>query len=67
MLGYVNAGGVSRRTQTPISSMARPEELAKTVYFLASPGDYGEFAQILYSTLREADAIGLVEVVVVQA
>jgi L-threonylcarbamoyladenylate synthase len=33
---------------------------------LASPGDDEEFAQILYSALREADAQGLLEVVVVQ-
>jgi L-threonylcarbamoyladenylate synthase len=33
---------------------------------LASPSDDDEFAQILYSALREADAQGLLEVVVVQ-
>jgi len=33
---------------------------------LASPGDDEEFAQILYSALRQADAQGLAEVVVVQ-
>jgi len=33
---------------------------------LASPGNDEEFAQILYSALREADAQGLFEVVVVQ-
>jgi L-threonylcarbamoyladenylate synthase len=33
---------------------------------LASPGNDEEFAQILYSALREADAQGLTEVVVVQ-
>jgi L-threonylcarbamoyladenylate synthase len=33
---------------------------------LAAPGDDEEFAQILYSALREADAQGLLEVVVVQ-
>jgi L-threonylcarbamoyladenylate synthase len=33
---------------------------------LASPGDDEEFAQILYSALRQADAKGLSEVVVVQ-
>ncbi len=33
---------------------------------LASPGDDAEFAQILYSALRQADAQGLSEVVVVQ-
>ena len=33
---------------------------------LASPGDDEEFAQILYSALREADSLGLSEVVVVQ-
>jgi len=33
---------------------------------LASPGDDDEFAQILYSALREADALGLSEVVVMQ-
>ena len=33
---------------------------------LASPGNDEEFAQILYSALREADAQGLAEVVVVQ-
>jgi L-threonylcarbamoyladenylate synthase len=33
---------------------------------LASPGDDQEFAQILYSALREADTQGLSEVVVVQ-
>jgi len=33
---------------------------------LASPSDDEEFAQILYSALREADAQGLAEVVVVQ-
>jgi L-threonylcarbamoyladenylate synthase len=33
---------------------------------LASPSDDEEFAQILYSALREADAQGLLEVVVVQ-
>jgi L-threonylcarbamoyladenylate synthase len=33
---------------------------------LASPGNDEEFAQILYSALRDADAQGLLEVVVVQ-
>jgi L-threonylcarbamoyladenylate synthase len=33
---------------------------------LASPSDDGEFARILYSALREADAHGLAEVVVMQ-
>jgi len=33
---------------------------------LASPGNDEEFAQILYSALREADAQGLLEVVVIQ-
>ena len=33
---------------------------------LASPQDDGEFARILYSALREADAQGLLEVIVVQ-
>jgi L-threonylcarbamoyladenylate synthase len=33
---------------------------------LALPGDDEEFAQILYSALREADSLGLSEVVVVQ-
>ena len=33
---------------------------------LASPGDDEEFARVLYSALRDADARGLSEVVVVQ-
>jgi L-threonylcarbamoyladenylate synthase len=33
---------------------------------LASPSDDEEFAQILYAALREADALGLSEVVVIQ-
>ena len=33
---------------------------------LAAPSDDDEFAQILYSALREADALGLSEVVVIQ-
>ncbi|MCX6425845.1 MAG: hypothetical protein NTV47_03725 [Actinobacteria bacterium] len=33
---------------------------------LASPSDDEEFARILYSALRDADARGLAEVVVVQ-
>jgi L-threonylcarbamoyladenylate synthase len=36
------------------------------VFRLASPSDDEEFAQILYSALREADTQGLLEVVVVQ-
>jgi L-threonylcarbamoyladenylate synthase len=36
------------------------------VFRLASPSDDEEFARILYSALREADARGLAEVVVVQ-
>jgi L-threonylcarbamoyladenylate synthase len=38
----------------------------KGVVRLASPGDDEEFARILYSALREADAHGLREVVVIQ-
>jgi len=41
-------------------------ETPEGVIRLASPGDDDEFAQILYSALREADAQGLLEVVVVQ-
>jgi L-threonylcarbamoyladenylate synthase len=41
-------------------------ETPQGVIRLASPGDDEEFAQILYSALREADAQGLSEVVVVQ-
>jgi L-threonylcarbamoyladenylate synthase len=41
-------------------------ETPQGVIRLASPGDDEEFAQILYSALREADAQGLLEVVVVQ-
>ena len=41
-------------------------ETPRGVIRLASPGDDEEFAQILYSALREADAQGLSEVVVVQ-
>jgi L-threonylcarbamoyladenylate synthase len=41
-------------------------ETPSGVIRLASPGDDEEFAQILYSALREADAQGLLEVVVVQ-
>ena len=33
---------------------------------LASPSDDEEFARILYSSLREADAQGLMEVVVIE-
>jgi len=36
------------------------------VFRLASPSNDGEFAQILYSALRQADAQGLKEVVVIQ-
>jgi L-threonylcarbamoyladenylate synthase len=41
-------------------------ETPSGVIRLASPGDDEGFAQILYSALREADAQGLLEVVVVQ-
>jgi L-threonylcarbamoyladenylate synthase len=41
-------------------------ETPQGVVRLASPGNDEEFAQILYSALREADAQGLSEVVVVQ-
>jgi len=41
-------------------------ETPSGVIRLASPGDDEEFAQILYSALRAADARGLLEVVVVQ-
>jgi L-threonylcarbamoyladenylate synthase len=41
-------------------------ETPQGVIRLASPGDDEEFAQILYSALREADAQGLSEVVVLQ-
>jgi len=41
-------------------------ETPSGVIRLASPGNDEEFAQILYSALREADAQGLLEVVVVQ-
>jgi len=41
-------------------------ETPSGVIRLASPGDDEEFAQILYSALRAADAQGLLEVVVVQ-
>jgi L-threonylcarbamoyladenylate synthase len=41
-------------------------ETPQGVIRLASPDDDEEFAQILYSALREADAQGLLEVVVVQ-
>ena len=41
-------------------------ETPQGVIRLASPSNDEEFAQILYSTLREADAQGLLEVVVVQ-
>jgi L-threonylcarbamoyladenylate synthase len=44
----------------------RSIETPQGVIRLASPGDDEEFAQILYSALREADAQGLSEVVVVQ-
>jgi L-threonylcarbamoyladenylate synthase len=41
-------------------------ETPQSVIRLASPSDDEEFAQILYSALREADAKGLSEVVVIQ-
>jgi L-threonylcarbamoyladenylate synthase len=41
-------------------------ETPQGVIRLASPGDDEEFARILYSALREADAQGLLEVVVIQ-
>ena len=41
-------------------------ETPQGVIRLASPGDDEEFAQILYSALRQADAQGLSEVVVIQ-
>jgi L-threonylcarbamoyladenylate synthase len=41
-------------------------ETPEGVIRLASPSNDEEFAQILYSALREADAQGLCEVVVVQ-
>ena len=44
----------------------RSIETPQGVIRLASPSDDEEFAQILYSALREADAQGLLEVVVVQ-
>ena len=44
------------------ANISTPEGVVR----LASPSDDEEFAQILYSALREADAQGLTEVVVVQ-
>jgi L-threonylcarbamoyladenylate synthase len=41
-------------------------ETPQGVIRLASPSDDEEFAQILYSALREADAQGLTEVVVIE-
>jgi L-threonylcarbamoyladenylate synthase len=41
-------------------------ETPQGVIRLASPGNDEEFAQILYSALRQADALGLLEVAVVQ-
>jgi L-threonylcarbamoyladenylate synthase len=41
-------------------------ETPQGVIRLASPGDDEEFAQMLYSALRQADALGLSEVVVIQ-
>ena len=41
-------------------------ETPEGVIRLASPNDDEEFARILYSALRDADAQGLLEVVVVQ-
>jgi L-threonylcarbamoyladenylate synthase len=41
-------------------------ETPSGVIRLASPGNDEEFAQILYSALRQADAQGLSEVVVIQ-
>jgi L-threonylcarbamoyladenylate synthase len=41
-------------------------ETPSGVIRLASPGDDEEFAQILYSALRKADALGIPEVVVMQ-
>jgi len=41
-------------------------ETPQGVIRLASPGNDEEFAQILYSALRDADAQGLLEVVVIQ-
>ena len=41
-------------------------ETPSGVIRLASPGDDEEFARVLYSALREADAQGLSEVVVIQ-
>ena len=43
-------------------SIATPDGVIR----LASPGNDEEFAHILYSALREADALGLAEVVVMQ-
>ena len=45
-----------------LSSIETPEGVIR----LASPGNEEEFARILYSALRDADARGLSEVVVVQ-
>ena len=45
-----------------LSSIQTPEGVIR----LASPSDDEEFARILYSALRDADARGLLEVVVVQ-
>jgi len=44
----------------------RSIETPSGVFRLASPGDDEEFAQMLYSALRAADAKGLSEVVVIQ-
>ena len=44
------------------SSINTPEGVIR----LASPSDDDEFARILYSSLRDADARGLAEVVVIQ-
>ena len=44
------------------SSIKTPEGVIR----LASPSDDEEFARVLYSALRDADARGLSEVVVVQ-
>jgi len=59
---YLNKTPQSGQGFIALSNIQTPPGVIR----LASPGNDEEFAQILYSALREADAQGLLEVVVVQ-
>jgi L-threonylcarbamoyladenylate synthase len=59
---YLNKTPQSGQGFIALSNIQTPPSVIR----LASPGNDEEFAQILYAALREADAQGILEVVVVQ-